>query len=127
MLENITNRYLYPLGRFLLGLYFLLPGLAKVFLFQNNLEVVIEREVPFPIVSLSLIALAQIFFGSMLMVGKYVQLGSIVLGIVTLLINFYIHDFWNMAKDPNQGHETQNFVKNLGILAGLLVLSKRTN
>ena len=79
MLENITDKYLYPLGRFLLGLYFLLPGLAKVFLFQNNLEVVIEREVPFPIVSLSLIALAQIFFGSMLMIGKYVQLGSIVL------------------------------------------------
>ena len=24
-------------------------------------------------------------------------------------------------------HETQNFVKNLGILAGLLVLSKKTN
>jgi len=127
MLENITNRYLYPLGRFLLGLYFLLPGLAKVFLFQNNLEVVIEREVPFPVVSLSLVAVAQIFFGFMIMIGKYIQLGSIVLAIITLLINFYIHDFWNMTEDPNQGHETQNFVKNLGILAGLLVLSKKTN
>jgi len=127
MLENITNRYLYPLGRFLLGLYFLLPGLAKVFLFQNNLEVVIEREVPFPVVSLSLVAVAQIFFGFMIMIGKYIQIGSIVLAIITLLINFYIHDFWNMAEDPNQGHETQNFVKNLGILAGLLVLAKKTN
>ena len=102
MLENITNRYLYPLGRFLLGLYFLLPGLAKVFLFQNNLEVVIEREVPFPVVSLSLVAVAQIFFGFMIMIGKYIQIGSIVLAIITLLINFYIHDFLNMTEDPNQ-------------------------
>ena len=46
MTENISNKYLYPLGRFLLGLYFLLPGLAKIFLFQENLAVVVEREVP---------------------------------------------------------------------------------
>ena len=62
MTEHISDKYLYPLGRFLLGLYFLLPGLAKVFLFQENLEVVIEREVPFPSFSLSLMAVVQIFF-----------------------------------------------------------------
>ena len=61
------------------------------------------------------------------MVGKYVYMGALVLAVVTLLINFYIHDFWNMAGDANQTHETQNFVKNLGIFAGLLVLSKRSD
>ena len=126
MTENISDKYLYPLGRFLLGLYFFLPGLAKVLLFQENLAVVIEREVPFPIVSLSLIAVAQIFFGMMLMFGKFVHIGSMVLVVATMLINFYIHDFWNMADSIDQGHETQNFVKNLGIMAGLLVLSKKS-
>ena len=66
MTENISNKYLYPFGRFLLGLYFLLPGLAKVFLFQENLAVVVEREVPFPVASLALITVVQIFFGTML-------------------------------------------------------------
>ena len=126
MTEYISDKYLYPLGRFLLGLYFLLPGLAKVFLFQDNLEVVIEREVPFPSFSLSLMAVVQIFFGLMLMFGKFVHTGSIVLVIATLLINFYIHDFWNMSEDLDQAHETQNFVKNLGIMAGLLILSKKS-
>ena len=126
-MNSITaDRYFYIVGRFLLGLYFLLPGLAKVFLFQDNLDVVVLREVPFPTFSLLLVAIAQIFFGTMLMVGKYVYMGALVLAVVTLLINFYIHDFWNMAEDPNQAHETQNFVKNLGIFAGLLVLSKRS-
>ena len=125
-MNNITpDRYFYIFGRFLLGLYFLLPGLAKVFLFQDNLDVVVLREVPFPYLSLSLVAIAQIFFGTMLMFGKYVHIGALVLAVVTLLINFYIHDFWNMAGDANQAHETQNFVKNLGIFAGLLILSKR--
>ena len=126
MTGDISNKYLYPLGRFLLGLYFLLPGLAKLFLFQENLEVVIEREVPFPMFSLSLMAVVQIFFGLMLMFGKFTHLGSIVLVIATLLINFYIHDFWNMSGDPDQAHETQNFVKNLGIIAGLLILSRKS-
>ena len=126
-MNSITaDRYFYIVGRSLLGLYFLLPGLAKVFLFQDNLDVVTLREVPFPAFSLSLVAIAQIFFGTMLMVGKYVYIGALVLAVVTLLINFYIHDFWNMAGDANQAHETQNFVKNLGIFAGLLVLSKRS-
>jgi putative oxidoreductase len=126
--NSITaDRYFYIVGRFLLGLYFLLPGLAKVFLFQDNLDVVVLREVPFPTFSLLLVAIAQIFFGTMLMVGKYVYMGALVLAVVTLLINFYIHDFWNMAEDANQAHETQNFVKNLGIFAGLLVLSKRSD
>ena len=127
MTESISNKYLYPLGRFLLGLYFLLPGLAKVFLFQENLAVVVEREVPLPFLSLSLVAIAQIFFGTTLMFGKFVQLGSLVLAVVTILINLYIHDFWNMADNPDQAHETQNFVKNLGIIAGLLILSKKSN
>ena len=126
-MNNLTaDRYFYIVGRFLLGLYFLLPGLAKVFLFKDNLDVVTLREVPFPAFSLSLVAIAQIFFGTMLMFGKYVHMGALVLAVVTLLINFYIHDFWNMAGDANQAHETQNFVKNLGIFAGLLVLSKRS-
>ena len=126
-MNNLTaDRYFYIVGRFLLGLYFLLPGLAKVFLFQDNLDVVTLREVPFPAFSLSLVAIAQIFFGTMLMLGKYVHMGALVLAVVTLLINFYIHDFWNMAGDANQAHETQNFVKNLGIFAGLLVLCKRS-
>jgi putative oxidoreductase len=125
--NSITaDRYFYIVGRFLLGLYFLLPGLAKVFLFQDNLDVVVLREVPFPTFSLLSVAIAQIFFGTMMMLGKYVHMGALVLAVVTLLINFYIHDFWNMAEDANQAHETQNFVKNLGIFAGLLVLSKRS-
>ena len=126
-MNNLTaDRYFYIVGRFLLGLYFLLPGLAKVFLFKDNLDVVSLREVPFSAFSLSLVAIAQVFFGTMLMFGKYVHMGALVLAVVTLLINFYIHDFWNMAGDANQAHETQNFVKNLGIFAGLLVLCKRS-
>ena len=115
---------LFVVGRVLIGIYFLLPGIAKVFLFSANLEVVIAKEVPFPIFSLSLVAISQIFLGSFIIFGRHLKVSTIGLAITTLLINFYIHDFWNLSGDPSQVHETQNFVKNLGILAGLLILSK---
>ena len=117
---------LFSIGRILIGIYFLLPGIAKVFLFSANLEVVIVKEVPFPIFSLSIVAMVQIICGSFIIFGKHLKISSIALVITTLLINFYIHDFWNLSGDPNQAHETQNFVKNLGILAGLLILSKES-
>ena len=115
---------MFSIGRILIGIYFLLPGIAKVFLFSANLDVVIAKEVPFPVFSLSVVAIAQILLGSLIIFGKHLKISSIGLVITTLLINFYIHDFWNLSGDPNQAHETQNFVKNLGILAGLLILSK---
>ena len=115
---------LFSIGRVLIGIYFLLPGIAKVFLFSANLDVVIAKEVPFPVFSLSIVAMAQIIYGSYIIFGKHLRISSIALAITTLLINFYIHDFWNLTGDPSQAHETQNFVKNIGILAGLLILSK---
>ena len=114
---------LFDIGRVLIGIYFLLPGIAKVFLFSANLEVLIAKEVPFPIFSLSLVAITQILLGSFIIFGRHLKVSTIGLAITTLLINFYIHDFWNLSGDPSQVHETQNFVKNLGILAGLLILS----
>ncbi len=84
----------------------------------------LQKKYPFPVFSLSIVAVAQILLGSFIIFGKHLKISSIGLVITTLLINFYIHDFWNLSGDPNQAHETQNFVKNLGILAGLLILSK---
>ena len=127
MTKNLSVKYFYPAGRFLLGLYFLLPGLSKIFLFEENLEVVTLNNVPLPIFSMITAAAVQIFFGLMLIIGKFVHTSSLALAFVTLLINFYLHDFWNMSGDSVQAHETQNFIKNLGIFAGLLVLSRKTN
>ena len=127
ILKKIPSEAFYKVGRFLLGIYFLLPGISKFLLFESNFDLVVERQVPFPTFSLFLIGVLQIIFGLLLILGRKVSLSSLVLVIVTLLINFYIHDFWNMSGEESQQHETQNFIKNLGIIAGLLLLTKDEN
>jgi putative oxidoreductase len=59
------------------------------------------------------------------MLGHNLRLTSIMLFGLTILINIYIHNFWTLVGDPSYAHEMQNFVKNLAIAAGLLILATK--
>jgi len=113
------------LGRSLLGLYFLIPGLAKIFNYSDTLILMESKDVPLAEIALPLTILIQVIFSSSLILNKYLRLSSLILATLTVLINIYIHDFWNLIDDPAQGHELQNFIKNLAIMAGLIILSTK--
>lgn len=111
------------IGRTLLGVYFLVPGISKIFDYSGTLELMVLKGVFLAQIALPITIVIQVGLALALLFNKYVRFSSLTLVALTLLINIYIHDFWNLAGDPSQGHELQNFVKNLAILAGLLVLS----
>jgi|TARA_B110000305_G_scaffold240545_1_gene311535 putative oxidoreductase len=111
------------IGRTLLGVYFLVPGISKIFDYSGTLELMVLKGVFLAQIALPITIVIQVGLALALLFNKYVRISSLTLVALTLLINIYIHDFWNLAGDPSQGHELQNFVKNLAILAGLLVLS----
>ena len=123
MSDNI-DKYIYLTGRVIIGLYFLVPGVSKVLSFPEYIQIVTINEVPFPAFSLILVILCQLIFGSSIILGRFLKLGSLILAINIILFNFYIHDFWNINDVINQKHEMQNFIKNIAILAGLLILYK---
>ena len=123
MSDNI-DKYIYLTGRVIIGLYFLVPGISKVLSFPEYIQIVTINEVPFPAFSLILVILCQLIFGSSIILGLFLKLGSLILAINIILFNFYIHDFWNINDVINQKHEMQNFIKNIAILAGLLILYK---
>ena len=110
-------------GRSLLGLYFIAPGLSKVFDFASTLALMRMKGVPFSLVLLPLTIAIQLLGGIFLILGRNLRLTAFMLFGLTILINVFIHNFWALNGDPSQAHETQNFVKNLAIAAGLLVLS----
>ncbi len=118
------DKYIYLTGRVLIGLYFLIPGIFKILSFSEYIEIVTINNVPFPALSLILVILCQLIFGSSIVLGRFLKVGSIVLALNVVLFNFYIHDFWNINEIINKNHEIQNFIKNTAIIAGLLVLYK---
>ena len=123
-LKKFDKLYLI-VGRSLLGLYFIIPGLGKIFDFMATLTLMRLKGVPLSSVLLPLTIAIQLLGGLFLILGHNLRLTSIMLFGLTILINIYIHDFWTLVGDPSYAHEFQNFVKNLAIAAGLLVLATK--
>jgi putative oxidoreductase len=113
-------------GRVLLGLYFLIPGLTKVTGFSGTLGYMEQHGVPLALPVLLLTIPLQVGCGLALIFNRQVRTAAFVLAGMTLLINVFMHDFWNDYPGGNPQHELQNFIKNLGIFAGLLLLAARS-
>ena len=110
-------------GRILLGLYFLAPGVTKFTNYDATAQYMTDHgmvAVPFFLVATALI---QIGGALCLFAGIWVSPVSFLLAGLVLVINIVMHDFWTMAEGIERAHEMQNFVKNMAILGGLLVLS----
>ena len=109
-------------GRVLLGLYFLIPGLMKAAGPEETLAYMESHAIPFTVPLMWFATFVSIAGGLALIAGRHVRLVAYGFVIYILLVNFMLHDFWTMGEHVAQ-HEGQNFFKNLGILAGLLVLA----
>ena len=123
-LKKLDNLF-FITGRSLLGLYFIGPGLSKVFDFSSTLALMRMKGVPFSLFLLPLTIAIQLLGGIFLILGKNLRLTAFMLFGLTIFINIFIHNFWALNGDPSQAHEMQNFVKNLAIAAGLLVLATK--
>ena len=123
-LKKLDNLF-FITGRSLLGLYFIGPGLSKVFDFASTLALMRMKGVPFSLFLLPLTIAIQLLGGIFLILGKNLRLTAFMLFGLTIFINIFIHNFWALNGDPSQAHEIQNFVKNLDIAAGLLVLATK--
>ncbi len=121
MQENFSNLVV-TMGRVLLGAYFILPGMNKVFDFQGTTVYMAEHGMVLIPFFLVLTIIIQLGAGAALVVGFQTRLMSFLLAGLTLVISLVMHDFWTMpASELQTAHETQNFVKNMAIMAGLLV------
>tara|TARA_B100001113_G_scaffold177464_1_gene145375 strand:- start:32 stop:466 length:435 start_codon:yes stop_codon:yes gene_type:complete len=110
-------------GRVLLGLYFFLPGISKIPTYEFTAEYMALHSIPLVSILLPFTIVLQLVLGITLIIGFRIRESALILAALTIFINIGVHDFWNEYPNTDAGHETQNFVKNLGIFAGLLVLS----
>ena len=117
------EKFSITLGRVLLGLYFLLPGISKIPTYAGTIEYMLLHNIPLASTLLPITIVLQVVLGLMLIIGFRIKESTLILAALTIFINIGMHDFWNEYPNTDAGHETQNFVKNLAIFAGLLVLS----
>ena len=114
-------------GRILLALYFFYPGIIKIPRYDFMVEYMALHNISFINFLLPLTIVLQIVLGLMLVIGHRIKESALILAALTIFINIGMHDFWNEYPNTDTGHEMQNFIKNLGIFAGLLVLIASNN
>jgi len=105
------------IGRFMLGLYFLVPGIAKLAAPETQLALMQAQGIPFAHPLLIFAGVSSLLGAAALMTGRYVKLAAYGFVVYTLLVNVLIHPFWVIES------ELQNFIKNLAIIAGLMALA----
>lgn len=111
------------IGRTFLGLYFLIPGIGKFASWDENIMLMESHNMAMIPALLAIAGIAQVGGGIFLLLNRRVVICSIGFALMTVLINLNLHDFWNIYEGVNVKHEAQNFFKNLGIFAGLLLLA----
>ena len=111
------------IGRTLLAIYFLLPGIAKFTSWDMHMVLMETHNMIMIPLLLATAGVIQIIGSICLILNKKVVECALVLAALVLLINFNLHDFWNIYEGVDFKHEFQNFYKNMGIFAGLLLLA----
>ena len=110
-------------GRIFLALYFLIPGISKFTSWNTSVALMEAHNMKMIPFLLAIAGIAQVVGSISLLLNRYVVICALGFAMMTLLINFNLHDFWNTHEGVNSDHELQNFYKNLGIFAGLLLLA----
>jgi putative oxidoreductase len=110
-------------GRTLLALYFLFPGIMKFVSWDSSVMLMETHGMIMVPVLLALAGIIQIAASICLLINKQMIICTLALAGMVLVINVSLHDFWNVYEGVNTLHELQNFMKNLGIFAGLLLLA----
>lgn len=117
-LQNVTVLA----GRILLGLLFVLSGFGKIAGFDGTVGYIASQHLPVPSVIAVLTILVELGGGLALVTGFYTRQAALVLAAFTLLAGFVFHAFW-AAPEAAKMMQQINFLKNLSIAGGMLVLA----
>ena len=119
----MTKNILLHFGRIFLALYFLIPGVGKFLSWDRSVALMETHNMKMIPVLLAIAGTVQVIGSISLLLNKHVVICALGFALMTILINFNLHDFWNTYEGVNPDRELQNFYKNLGIFAGLLLLA----
>ena len=109
-------------GRVLLGLIFILSGFGKIAGFDGTVGYIAAKGLPLPALVAALTIVVELGGGLALAAGLYARQAALVLAVFTLLTALIFHNFWAAPAAEHMGQQI-NFLKNLAIAGGMLVLA----
>jgi putative oxidoreductase len=108
------------MGRFGLGLIFLISGISKVLNYDSTLQLMVDQGVGGASILLPVATGMEILGSIALILGYRIQLASLLLAAYLVPVTLMFHRFWALTGDARQ-IQTIQFLKNLSILGGLVL------
>ncbi|CAG9179688.1 DoxX family protein [Cupriavidus pinatubonensis] len=112
---------LYPAGRALLGVLFLISGILKIGGFAGTAAWMASAGLPLASVLLVLTIVIEIAGGLTLITGWNARWGALGLAVFLVPVSLVFHGFWSADAATFQ-NQLNHFLKNVSILGGMLVV-----
>jgi putative oxidoreductase len=110
------------LGRVLLSAIFVLSGLGKLPHFQAVAGMMAAKGIPLASVALVVTLFIEIGGGLLVLTGYKAKFAALVIALWLIPVTLVFHHFWGIPADQQQD-QMVNFLKNVAIMGGLLVLA----
>jgi putative oxidoreductase len=122
-MQNLSKA-IYPVGRLLLGSLFFISGINKILAFSYVAGWMASSGVPASSLLLVVTIAIEVLGGLLLMIGYQPRLAAIVLALFLVPVTLVFHAFWS-ADAANYQNQLTQFLKNLAILGGMLLVIER--
>ncbi len=107
------------IGRVLLALLFLDSGYGKIGGFAGTAGYIASQGLPIPQVLAGLALIIELLGAVLLIIGWKARWAAFALAAFTVVATLVFHNYWSMP-EAQQAMQKLMFLKNLGILGGLL-------
>lgn len=114
------DRYFAPVGRILVGVFFLLAGIGKLMGIAGTANYIASVGLPSPVILAWVVAIFELAAGLALITGFKAKCAALFLGIFTLMtaVLFHSPSLW-----PDNPSEQINFMKNIALMGALFFMS----
>ncbi len=114
--------FIFIVGRILFGGLMLMAGFSHFGQFQQMKKLAESKKVFIPSVLVPLTGVLLVIGGLSYVLWFVPEIGTWLLLIFFVPVNFIMHRFWNEKDSAKRTHEMHNFLGNLSVIALLLVV-----
>lgn len=114
------ERYFTPIGRIILGAFFLIAGIEKLFNLSGIVGYIDATGLPAPAILAGIGILIEVGAGGSLLIGYKTKYAALILALFTLVVSLLFHGPSLWSENPTQ---QMLFMKNIAIAGGLLFMA----
>ena len=108
-------------GRILFGGLMVYAGIMDLVDIKLMAQITGSKGMPFPTLSVAIAAIILILGGLSILVNYRIKIGVLLIWIFLVPVTLIMHNFWAFDDPAARGNEMAHFLKNILILAGVLV------